>query len=157
MNLPHHSKSSPHPARRPWDPWGPARTMLEVDFQVGLRRDSWPSLPRRSCFSKNGVRSDFHRSLKKMSGKLHSKLDFWKLREINKSHLEAGTCWNFKGRRFKTSFFTSPYVTLSSLNGSSFFGVQKFQNCCQAKAHEAWRRRWTNALRPRVQTHLSSV
>jgi len=54
----------------------------------------------------------------------------------------------FKGRRFKTSFFTSPDVELFLERVVVFLGAE-FQNCCQAEAHEAWRRRWTNALRPR--------
>ena len=40
----------------------PARTMLEVDFQVGLRRDSWPSLPYWSCWFRRS-KGDFHMDL----------------------------------------------------------------------------------------------
>ncbi len=96
----------------------PARTMLEVDFQVGLRRDSWPSLPYWSCWFRPS-KGDFHMDL---SRKLVEMFTQNQISESCRKSIQISpwseTCsCNFKGRRFKTSLFTSSYVKLSSLNG----------------------------------------
>lgn len=122
MNLPHHSKSFSHPGRpQPFE--SPARTMLEVDFQVGLRRDSWPSLPR----DRSSSLRDFHMgSLKKMSGSSQQiSPDFWKLSEIE----------NFQSSKVVVSKHHFSHYPMSNcfLNGSSFFWVQNFRSVAKPR------------------------